>query len=183
LIVDRIIQPAILLASEAEKTGFLWNPDIWKVINTLVFVAILVYLLRNKIRIGQVFDNRAATIVKDLEQARRDKQEAEQKLADVEQRLSRLDQEIAEIRAEAERDSAREAERIRQSTEADVEKIRLTAQREVEGAMKAARAELRAFVAEHAVEMAEGLIRRDMKPEDDQRIMARYLDEIGEVKR
>lgn len=159
------------------------NPDVWRVINLLVFVAILVYIFRNKLRIGSFFDNRAATIVKDLEQARHDKQEAERKLAQVEERLSKLDQEIADIRAEAQREAEREAERIRQATEADVEKIRQAARREIEGAMKVARAELRAFVADHAVEMAEGIIRRELGPQDDKRMLSKYVDELREVKR
>jgi len=178
LIAELFSHPSLLLAGGG---GGFSNPDVWRVINLLVFVAILVYVLRNKIRLGSFFDNRAATIVKDLEQARHDKQEAERKLAEVEERLSRLDQEIADIRAEAERESEREAERIRQSTETDVEKIRQTAQREIEGAMKVARAQLRAFVADHAVEMAEAIIRRELSPEDDKRILSKYVAELREV--
>ena len=102
-------------------------------------------------------------------------------LAEVEERLSKLDQEIAEIRAESEREAEREAERIRLTMEADVEKIRQAARREIEGAMKVARAELRAFVADHAVEMAEGIIRHELSPEDDKRILSKYVDELREV--
>jgi ATP synthase F0 subunit b len=153
------------------------------VINLLIFVLILVYVLRNKIHIGQVFDDRAAAIRRELEQARHDKQEAEQRLAEVEARLAGLDQEVAEIRAEADREAEREAERIRQAAAADAEKIRQMAQREIEGAMKSARSELRAFVAEHSVEMAENIIRREIRPEDDKRMLSEYLDDLREVNR
>jgi len=174
----------LLLASDsAASGGILWNKDLWKVINLLVFVVILVYIFRNKIKIGRVFDDRAATILKDLEQARRDKEHAEQQLAQVETRLNRLDQEIAEIRAETRREAEREAERIRVAAAADAEKIRQTAQREIEGAMKAARMELRAFVAERSVEMAESIIKRDIRPEDNHRMLAKYVDELREVNR
>jgi ATP synthase F0 subunit b len=166
----------------AEGGGsLLTNPDLWRVINLLIFVLILVWIFRSKVRIGQVFDRRAASIVKDLEQARREKEEAQQKLAELESRLSRLDQEVADIRAEAERESQREAERIREAAATDAEKIRQTAQREIEGAMKAARTELRAFVAEQSVAMAEGLIRREMRPEDNARMFSKYIEDLGEV--
>lgn len=176
--IDLFMRPALL-----EGTGILGNILLWRVINLLIFVIILVYILRNKIRIGQVFDNRAASITKQLEQARHDKQEAEAKLAELEARLSRLDQEVAEIRAEAERDSAREAERINQAAAKDAEKIRTAAQREIDGAMKSARTELQAFVAEQSVALAEGIIRREIRPDDNARMVNEFIDDLSEVGR
>jgi len=182
LIVDLFIRPALFLAAgQAESTGLWKNPELWRVINLLVFVIILIYILRNKIRIGQVFDNRAASIAKELEQAKRDKQEAQERLRELEARLGRLDQEVAQIRAEAERESARESERIRQAAAADAEKIQQTAKREIEGAMKAARNELRAFVADQSVALAEGIIRREIRTEDNTRLVNKFIDSLGEV--
>jgi seryl-tRNA synthetase len=100
-----------MLAADAESSGgFFTNPMLWRVINLSVFVLILIYVLRNKIGIGKVFDDRAAAITRELEEARKEKQEAQQRIAEVEARLSRLDQEISEISREAEREAAREAE-------------------------------------------------------------------------
>jgi F-type H+-transporting ATPase subunit b len=176
------IRPALFLAAEqAEATGFWTNPNIWRVLNLLVFVIFLVYILRSKVRIGQVFNDRAASIVKELDQAKRDKQESQQRLAELEARLERLDQEVADIRAEAERESANEAERIRQTAAADAEKIRQTTQREIEGAMKSAKGELRAFVADQSVALAEGMIRREIRTEDNTRMVNKFIDDLSEV--
>jgi len=171
---------ALLFQNQPEPAA---NHDLWRVINIVVFALILVYILRNKIRIGKVFDDRAASIVKELEQAKRDKDDALKQLAEVEARLGRLDLELAEIRLEAEQEAAREAERIHQAAAADAEKIRQSAQRVIEGAMKSARSELRAFVADHAVQMAEAIIRKEIRPEDASRMLTRYTEELGEVKR
>ena len=182
MIAELFIRPALFAAAEqAESTGLLSNPTLWRVINLLVFVIILAYILRSKVRIGQVFDNRAASIVKELEQAKRDKQEAEDRLAQLEARLTKLDQEVEQIRVEAELESARESERIREAAAADAEKIRQTARREIEGAMKAARNELRAFVADQSVALAEGMIRREIRPEDDTRMVNKFIDDLSEV--
>ncbi len=184
MIIETLIQPALLLAAGEESSGgLLTNPMLWRVINLLVFVLILVYILRNKIGIGKVFDDRASAITRELEEARKEKKEALERLSEVEARLSRLDQEVSEIGREAEREAAREAERVRQAAQADAEKIRQTAGREIEGAMKAARTELRAFVADHAVDMAESIIRREIRPEDNSRLLNKYLDELREVNR
>ena len=136
--IQAFIYIALLFQGHPEPVGPLSNPDLWRVINIVVFALILVYILRNKIGIGKVFDSRAASIVKELEQAKRDKEDALRQLSEVEARLGRLDLELAEIRLEAEQEAAREAERIRQAAAADAEKIRQSAQREIEGAMKSA---------------------------------------------
>jgi F0F1-type ATP synthase membrane subunit b/b' len=47
--------------------------------------------------------------------------------------------------------------------------------------MKEARAELRAFVAENSVGLAEAIIRRELKPEDNSRLLNRYVEELREV--
>ena len=181
--IQAFIYIALLFQGHPEPVGPLSNPDLWRVINIVVFALILVYILRNKIGIGKVFDSRAASIVKELEQAKRDKEAALKQLSELEARLGRLDLELTEIRLEAEQEAAREAERIRQAAAADAEKIRQSAHREIEGAMKSARSELRAFVADQAVQMAEVMIRKEIRPEDTSRMLTRYTEELGEVKR
>ncbi|HEY9231357.1 MAG TPA: ATP synthase F0 subunit B [Blastocatellia bacterium] len=183
MILASFITPALLwLAENADQLPW-WRQPWWRPINLLIFVIFLVYLLVKKVRVGEVFDRRGATILKELEQARRDKEEAQRRLEEVEARFNRLDEEVAQIRAESEREAAREAERLRLAAAADAEKVRLTARREIEGAMKAARTELRAFVAEQSVALAETIIRRDIRPEDDRRLFSRYMDELSEVNR
>ena len=182
MIFATVITPAFLLL--AEHTDKPWyQQDWWRIPNLIIFAAFLIYVLVKKIRVGKVFDDRAATILKELEQARRDKEEAQRQLAEVEARFGRLDEEVARIRAESERESKLEAERLQRAAAVDAEKIRLTAQREIEGAMKAARTELRAFVAEQSVNLAEQTIRREIRPEDNQRMLNKYMDELSEVSR
>jgi ATP synthase F0 subunit b len=176
-----IILLGVLMAAGSEDKGWLWNPLLWQGINLAIFLVFLVYVLRKKLNIGKVFDDRAATIVKELDRARREKEEAEERLKEVEARLSLLDQEVAEMKAEAEAEAQREAERIKQSGQADAEKIRQFAQREIDGSMKAALNELRAFVADKSVELAEGIIRREISPQDNSRLLSKYVDELSEV--
>ncbi len=166
----------ILLLEEAPV-----DHPVWRVINLAVFLAVMIYIFRYRLRIGKVFEDRSAGIVRELEEARKEKEEAERRLIEIESRLQQVDQESAEIRARAEIEARQEAERIRQSAEADSEKIRQLARREIEGGMRAARAELRSYVAELSVGLAEKAIRRDMRPEDDAKILSEYVRELGEV--
>ncbi len=173
-----------LLTLVLSVKDFIYDPKnqlLFQIFNFVVFVAILIYLLRNKIGIGKVFDDRAASIRKDLDKARVEKAEAERKLEEVEARLSKLDQEVAEMRAESEREAERETARIREAAALEAEKIKQMAAREIEGAMKEARAELRAFVADNSVGLAEAIIKRELKPEDNSRLLNKYVEELREV--
>jgi ATP synthase F0 subunit b len=183
-LIGHFTNPALLFlaqAAEHQAESFWTNAAWWRPLNLLIFLAFLIYLLRNKIRIGEVFDKRAAGIRKQLEEAQQARAEAEQKLAEVEARLNRLDEEVADIKAESERESAREMDRIMKSAAADAEKIGQTAQREIEGSVKAAKSDLRAFVAEQSAQLAQSMIHSDMKPDDNSRLMGKYIDELGGV--
>jgi F-type H+-transporting ATPase subunit b len=153
----------------------------WRIINLLVFAIVLIYIFQSKLKIGQIFDRRASSIAKELEESRREKLEAEERLGRIDARLAGLDKEIAGLKAQAELEAKREAERIRQAAAADAEKIQQLARREIDGALKAARSELRAFVADHSVTMAEGIIRKGIRPDDNNRLLSRYVDDLGEV--
>jgi F-type H+-transporting ATPase subunit b len=117
-----------------------------------------------------------------LDKAAREKQAATEEMAELDARLNRLDAEVAEIKTQAERESA--AERARMETEAkrDIEKIREMAGREIESAKQVAMADLREFAATKAVDLAEQMIRREMTPADDAKMVARVGDEMSKVK-
>lgn len=163
---------------------FIYDPKnqlLWQTFNFIIFVVVMIYVFRNKIGIGKIFDDRAVTIRKELDKAKTEKAEAERKLAEVEARMSKLDEEVAQMRADAAAEAEREATRIREAAALEAEKIKLMTAREIEGAMKEARAELRAFVADNSVAMAEATIRRELKPEDNSKILNKYVEELRGV--
>jgi F-type H+-transporting ATPase subunit b len=117
-----------------------------------------------------------------LDRAAREKQEATNKMAELDQRLNRLDTELAKIKEQSEHEAAAERARMDVESKRDVEKIREMAGREIEAAKQVAMADLRAFAATKAVDLAEQLIRREMTPADDARLVARVGEEMGKVK-
>lgn len=156
-------------------------PTIAKLVNLLVFVGLMVYFLRRPI-IG-AFRGRQESIRSELMHAEEERAAAEARLQEVEGRLARLDTEIEGIRANAQREAAEEQARVERATEAEIKKIREQARREIESAAKAARAELRTFTAEQSVKLAEEMIRRDIRPEDDAHLAREYVEELGGVRR
>lgn len=153
--------------------------EAWKFLNLAIFVAVLVYILGRKANLGLAFRNRRESIKDELERARKERDAALEKLKEVEARLANLDTEIANINERSKRDAAAERERIAQSTEAEISKLTAQAQREIENAGKSAKNDLRRFTAEQSVQLAEQIIKRNMRPEDDARLINRNIDEMG----
>jgi F-type H+-transporting ATPase subunit b len=157
-----------------------WNYpgwEAWKFFNLFLFVGLFIYFLRH--RLSDSLAARRDAVRKELISAREERAAAEMKLKEVEARLARLDAEVETIHAQALREAAEERERISRATEEEMRKLREQAQREIEGAGKAARHELRRFAAEQSTRLAEELIRRDMRVEDDARLMNDYVESLG----
>ena len=151
----------------------------WKFVNLALFAGGLIYVLTRKVKLGEAFKTRRETIKQELAKAQQERDAAVTKLKEVEERLSRLDSEISTIRDQTRREAADEGERIAQSTEVEIAKLGEQAKREIERAGKAAKHELRVYAAQTSVRMAEEIIRREMKPEDDARLLQRNVQELG----
>ncbi len=151
-----------------------------KLVNLVIFLTILYLLLRKPTR--EFFRQRLASVRETLDRASREKREATAKMAELDTRLNRLDVDLQEIGTQSDREAA--AERARMDVEArrDVEKIREMATREVEAAKQVALADLRAFAATTAVDLAEQMIRREMTSADDAKMVARVGEEMSKVK-
>jgi F0F1-type ATP synthase membrane subunit b/b' len=153
--------------------------EAWKFLNFFVFVGALVYVLVRKAKLGEAFNARREGIVAELNKARIERDAALAKLKEVEEQLSGLNAETATIKEKSEREAAAERQRIAQSTEAEIAKLSAQARREIENAGKAAKNELRRFTAEQSVRLAEEMIKLDMRPEDDARLIGRNIEEMG----
>ena len=172
------LMTSLLFAADGVLGEYL--PVIAKVLNVLLFAGLLIYILRRPV--GQAFRDRRDHIRRELMRAQEERNAALAKLEEVEGRLALLDSEVETIRAQAQRDAAEERLRIERQTEEEIRKIREQSQREIESAAKAARAGLREYAAEQSVQLAEEMIRRDIRPEDDARLVNEYVEELGGIR-
>ena len=184
MIIASILSLALIL--EEAGAGHSQNPwwnipgfEAWRWVNLFIFVGALVYILRRPI--GESLRARREGIRRDLMRAQEEKAAAVAKLEEVNARLARLDEEVAVIREQAQRDATEERERIALSTEEDSQRLREQARREIESAAKNARQELRRYSAEQSVKLAEEIISREIRPEDDARLVNSYIEELGGV--
>jgi F0F1-type ATP synthase membrane subunit b/b' len=170
------------LMLEGETTW--WNYpgfELWKFFNLFLFAGVMFFLLKRPI--SEAMRARREGIRRDLMRAQEERNAALAKLEEVEARLSRLDAEVSSVREQSQKDAVAEQERIARSTEEDARKLREQAVREIESAGKAARQELRRYAGEQSVRLAEEMIRRDIRPEDDARLVNMSIEELGGTSR
>ena len=102
----------------------------------------------------KTFRDRNTTIQKQLVDARTATEDANARLRSVEDRLSKLDSQIAAMRAQAEKDSAFDEQRIAASAEEEKQKILAAAEQEIAAATALAHRQLQQYAAELAIEQA-----------------------------
>jgi F-type H+-transporting ATPase subunit b len=102
----------------------------------------------------KTFRDRNTSIQKQLVDARTATEDANARLGSVEDRLSKLDSQIAAMRAQAEKDSALDEQRIAASVEEEKQKILAAAEQEIAAATALAQRQLQQYAAELAIEQA-----------------------------
>jgi len=122
-------------------------------VTNFIVLAILVgwFLLKT---LPKTFRDRNTRIQKHLVDARTATEEASARLNSVESRLGKLDEQIAAMRAQAEKDSALDEERIKASVEEEKQKVLRAAEQEIAAATVHARKQLQQYAADLAIEQA-----------------------------
>jgi F-type H+-transporting ATPase subunit b len=161
----------------AAKTGLSQEAVYWGflVINFAILFGVGVWIVRKAMPGG--FAPRNAEIQKGIEEARKASAEANARLSEIEGRLARLDTDIAAIRTAAEADFSIEEQRIKAAAEQDAKNVIAAAEQEINAATRIAQRELKAFVADLAVGMAEKKIKVD--DATDQALVRAFATQVG----
>jgi F-type H+-transporting ATPase subunit b len=122
------------------------------VANFLVLAVLVGWFLLKTL--PKTFRDRTSAIQKDLVDARTATEVANARLSGVEERLSKLDEQIAAMRAQAEKDSLLDEQRIKASVEEDKQKVLATAEQEIVAATALAQRQLQQYAAELAIDQA-----------------------------
>jgi F-type H+-transporting ATPase subunit b len=161
----------------ARHTGLTRNQAYWLCIGlnfAIIFLAIAG--LMRKMLPGY-FKGRTSTIQKGIEEARKMSEDARRRLSDVEGRLSRLDADIAAMQREADENAKAEEQRLLAAGEEERRRIVTSAEQEIEMAANAARRELKAYVADLAVQLAEKKIH--VSNDTDEALVRAFTTQMG----
>jgi F-type H+-transporting ATPase subunit b len=173
-----ILSPPVLAAEGGGDVAFAPIGWAFRVINFVILIFLGYWMLR---KAPQWFRGRAAKIVAAIEDSRLVKQEADRLLSDSETRLAGLDQEVEHLRTVAQQDAAAEMLRIRATAKEEEAKVERAADAEIVAAERAARMELKALVAQLAVQRAEALLKEQVTPERQAALLRGFVQKLGSV--
>jgi F-type H+-transporting ATPase subunit b len=143
--VVKKIGSAMGLSAEQAGTAF-------ELFNFAVLAVLVLWVLARTL--PKALRTRSGAIQKQLADARSATEEASSRLGGVEARLAKLDEQIAEMRAQAEKDSALDEKRIKAGLEDEKKKILAAADQEIAAATTHARRQLQQYAAELAIDQA-----------------------------
>lgn len=168
--------PALGLSAEGEHHEGGGGGKLWLTINFVILVAGIVILWVKVLR--GMLDKRASGIKQAMEEANAAKEAAERKSAEYREKLSLLEKRIAGIQESLRAEGEAEKKRIIAEAEASAVKFKEQARAAAEQEVKKARIEIRGEIAGIAAGMAEEILKRELKNEDQERIIKGYVDNL-----
>jgi F-type H+-transporting ATPase subunit b len=153
------------------------DPEFWVGVGFAIVIAGFVYLGVPKM-VNGMLDARAASIAKELDDARRLREEAAALLAQYKQKTSGVEKEAAAILTEAKAEAERFGVESRAQLKLQMERRAKAAQEKIAQAEVAAIAEIRALAADAAVSAAEKLIAARLDERRAADLVKRSLEEI-----
>lgn len=148
----------------------------WPVANFIIFVGILYYFLNQPLR--DYLATRSSTIRKDLVAAAELKASATAQLATIEQKLQALPGELSALRTRGAEEIKSEEQRIAAAAAADRDRLLEQTRREIDLQVRLAKKEILEHAADLSVQLATERIKKEVTPEDQSRLVDRYLEQV-----
>jgi F-type H+-transporting ATPase subunit b len=148
----------------------------WPVANFIIFVGVIYYFLNQPVR--DYLANRSTTIRKDLVEAASLRSEATAKLAEIDRKLQALPGELDRLRTRGAEEIKAEEQRIAAQAAADRERLLEQARREIDLQVRVAKKDILEHAANLSVQLATERIQKEITPEDQSRLVDRYLDQM-----
>lgn len=150
---------------------------LWPTANFIILAGGLWWFLKDPL--AAYLRDRHASIRKDLVEAAQMKSAAAADLAEIDRKLAALPGEIEALRRRGAEEIAAEEQRIAAQATAERERLLEQARREIDLQVRLAKRELTAHATNLAVQVAGDRLRQTMTPDDQQRLVDRYLDQVS----
>jgi F-type H+-transporting ATPase subunit b len=167
----------VLAAANPQEEASTTTGWIYRWINFLIFVALIVWGFTNK-GTRAYFRNRQKSITDAIAESARAREEANLQERAAEKKMASLDREVAELRTRAKQESAAEAERIRALAREEAKRIEQSAQLEIRAAERAAQMQLKTIAARMAVERAEDLLRNRVNTQTESTLFRGFVSAL-----
>lgn len=151
---------------------------LFQVINFLVLMGFLYLFLFKPIK--RFLAQRSETIRKSLEDAETSRAEAQKKLSDYTELISQAQQKVEVMKDAAEREALDQSRQTIKEAKKEARRLIDLGKEEIERAVRDARQELKKEVVDLAAALAEKVIKRSLKEEDQHRLIENSIDQLKE---
>jgi len=175
-----LLSGAAFASGLEHATEWSWTRDGGRIVNSLVVLGLVAWLI---IKYGAPALRKRAELIAEkfdsLEKARRD---AKAQLDDYKKKLAQITVEAEKIREESRSEGENIKKKIVEQAEASAKQIVSKASERIALETEAAREKLRQETIAAAVNLAEELLKKNMGPDDQKRLIREYLDKVERVK-
>jgi F-type H+-transporting ATPase subunit b len=156
---------------------FLFEPEFWVAVSFFLFLGIVIYLGAHK-KVASALDARAASIAKELDEARRLREEAEQVLADYRRKQGDAAKEAEAIVGLASKEAEILAAETRRSMKEHFERRIKLAEDKISRAEADALREVRAAAADAAIAAAQAVIAEKLTPDAADKLVKQGIEAL-----
>jgi F-type H+-transporting ATPase subunit b len=166
-------------AGAGHHSEFNLTEELFRGINFII-LAVALYVVLSKI-LPRVLQDHRQHIQQAIDEAKAGRAAAERLLQENRQKTANLQQELTQVQAQAAQEREELARRMEAEAQQLATRIVTQARLEVERATERARQSLREEASALTVQIAEDILQREVREEDNQAIVRRYIARIGEL--
>ena len=177
LAVFLIYMNTYLFAAESEGGGSTLMDFIWKVLNVVVLGAIIYKFAKKPL--GNALSNSAETAKKLIIDAREAEENLTAELNNMRSKIAGLEKEAEQMVRTARKDAEIEKERIIEEGRQEIERMKRQASFALEQERRKAEADLRHWIAEESIALAEKEMKQEMNQNQQNKLVNKYMDELS----
>jgi F-type H+-transporting ATPase subunit b len=152
----------------------------WQIVSFVLVVTLLIYVLKKPVR--SFLLKRQGEIKNSLEQSAKKEEESQAQFDKWEEKLNSLSQEIDNLHQKISQEAEVERERIIERAQEEADRIRRQAQVVAEQEVRKARFILRKEMVDLSMEMAEKLLRKATRPQDQEKLVKEFMGKVRELR-
>jgi F-type H+-transporting ATPase subunit b len=156
-----------------------WMDLLWRTLNFACLLIILVVALKKPV--ANALNTRRQDIIEKFEDLDAQKSEAERIYKEYEAKLAKIDEKVESIISSAVKQGEVEKTRILEDANRAAGDIQRQAEMAIQYELTEAKLTLRSEIAEQAVQMAEDLIKQNLKDTDQTKMVEDYLEKVGAI--
>ena len=152
---------------------------IWKVVNVVELVAIIYKFAKKPV--GKALSSSADSAQKVISDAREAELKLTAELDEMRGKIAGLEKEAEQMVETAKKDAVIEKERIIEEGKQEIERMKRQASFALEQERRKAEADLRHWVAEESVALAEKELKQDVNQSQQNKLVKKYMDELSQT--